>query len=109
MSDAELDELGNDIKASGLQAAVVFWQDGAGEWWLLDGRNRLDAVERAGLPTIARNGDNAPRAKSGSPLAGRIRIARSSAYETASGRAPERPSAPAPDRTSSCRTRWRSS
>jgi transposase-like protein len=46
MTDDELDELGKDIKKNGLRHPVVKWRvDGS----LLDGRNRLEAIERAGL------------------------------------------------------------
>jgi ParB-like chromosome segregation protein Spo0J len=44
MSDAELRVLGEDIKANGLQTTIVF--DGSR---LLAGRNRLEAMERAGV------------------------------------------------------------
>lgn len=54
MTDAELNNLAEDIKANGLQNPIVFW-DGSGEQtiyddglFLLDGRNRLEAIERAG-------------------------------------------------------------
>jgi hypothetical protein len=44
MSDDELAELGQDIKANGLREPVEFIGDE-----LIDGRNRLEAMERAGL------------------------------------------------------------
>jgi hypothetical protein len=47
MSDEELDALGQDIKANGQSYPVVFTADGTE---LVDGRNRLEAAERAGLP-----------------------------------------------------------
>jgi hypothetical protein len=55
MTDAELDELAADIAMNGLQHGVAFWTPddklyGAGppeENCLLDGRNRLRAIERA--------------------------------------------------------------
>jgi ParB-like chromosome segregation protein Spo0J len=51
MSDEELDKLGEDIKKHGLQQAIVFsGHDGDREHpLLLDGRNRLEAAERAGI------------------------------------------------------------
>ena len=45
MADDELRELGRDILANGLQQPLVFWSD-----QLLDGRNRLAAVEIAAPP-----------------------------------------------------------
>jgi hypothetical protein len=63
MSDDQLRKLGEDIKANGLKAPILFWQDGL---WdiitdyrigglpkhgsiLLDGRNRLEAMELVGV------------------------------------------------------------
>jgi hypothetical protein len=46
MTDAELDRLGEDIKADGLRSQITFYSDG-GELFVLDGRNRLEAMERA--------------------------------------------------------------
>jgi hypothetical protein len=43
MSDEELKTLGEDIKANGLKHAIVFDMHGT----LIDGRNRLEAIERA--------------------------------------------------------------
>ena len=53
MSDDELRQLGEDIRAHGLQVPVVFLADGL---TLIDGRNRLDAMERAGLPIFDGDG-----------------------------------------------------
>src|SRR5215216_5780836 len=55
MSDAELDELADDIARNGLHHKPVFWggfvgpddEDLCPE--LIDGRNRLEAMERAGI------------------------------------------------------------
>jgi hypothetical protein len=47
MSDAELDKLGADIKRHGLQQDLAFW-----EGFLIDGRNRLQAMERAGIELL---------------------------------------------------------
>ena len=44
MSESELRELGEDIKANGLRASIVLY-----EGKLLDGRNRLDAMELVGV------------------------------------------------------------
>jgi hypothetical protein len=60
MSEAELRELGNDIKKNGLQIPIVVWiskEDAVHprrhrepkRFSLLDGRNRLDAMELAGI------------------------------------------------------------
>jgi hypothetical protein len=48
MSDAELAELGEDIKANGLKHPIIFQRD-TDEPVLLGGRNRLEAMERAGI------------------------------------------------------------
>src|SRR5258705_9217847 len=50
---AELKELGDDIKANGLQHPITLWRDGA-DFLLIDGRNRLDAMEAVGLKLITR-------------------------------------------------------
>jgi len=56
MSPAELKELGEDIKANGLAHSIALWRanpDAPLE--LLDGRNRLDAIERiTGAPVRVR-------------------------------------------------------
>src|SRR5262249_42861997 len=44
MSEPELRELGEDIKANGLRTPIVVYKDK-----LLDGRNRLDAMELVGV------------------------------------------------------------
>ena len=50
MSDDELQKLGEDIKASGLKHPIIFQNtDNNGDEILLDGRNRLEAMERAGI------------------------------------------------------------
>lgn len=53
MSDEELRELGEDIKAHGLRKRIVFLQ--GSELELLDGRNRLEAMERAGVELEAKH------------------------------------------------------
>src|SRR3954454_20315900 len=45
----ELQALGEDIKASGLRVPIVLWQEmPRSDLYLLDGRNRLDAMEATG-------------------------------------------------------------
>jgi hypothetical protein len=61
MSPDELLELGDDIRAHGLHADIALWtasiEDEKAETYLLDGRNRLDAMEAVGLLQI-RKGDD---------------------------------------------------
>lgn len=52
MSEAELRELGEDIKKRGLQSPVTIITDADGGERLLDGINRLDAMELVGLPIV---------------------------------------------------------
>lgn len=49
LSDEELRVLGEDIKANGLKNPIVLFTDATGTVWLLDGRSRLEAMERAGV------------------------------------------------------------
>jgi hypothetical protein len=49
MGDVELRELGEDIKRHGLQSRITIIVDKEGVERLLDGRSRLDAMERVGL------------------------------------------------------------
>jgi DNA-binding Lrp family transcriptional regulator len=54
MSDDELRALGEDIKKRGLTVHLCFWSPSQDRWekgesYLLDGRNRLEAMERAGI------------------------------------------------------------
>jgi ParB-like chromosome segregation protein Spo0J len=50
MSDEEIDALAADIKKNGLTSPIVYWRDPKklDELLLLDGRNRLEAAQRAG-------------------------------------------------------------
>jgi hypothetical protein len=48
MSQDELTELTEDIKANGVRTPIATWVDAAGTEWLIDGRNRLDAIAAAG-------------------------------------------------------------
>jgi DNA-binding Lrp family transcriptional regulator len=50
MSPAELRALGEDIKQNGLTSPIVLWSDRKSPGVLLDGRNRLDAIEMATGP-----------------------------------------------------------
>jgi ParB-like chromosome segregation protein Spo0J len=45
----ELLELGEDIKKHGLKSPAAIFQNPDGTWVLLDGRNRLDAMEAVGI------------------------------------------------------------
>jgi ParB-like chromosome segregation protein Spo0J len=50
LNDDELEKLGADIKQNGLRHRIVLWQPhGDSRTFVLDGRNRLEAMERAGL------------------------------------------------------------
>jgi hypothetical protein len=53
ISDAELRQLGEDIKTNGLRVPLVLVGDGR----LIDGRNRLDAMERVGVPIFDNLGE----------------------------------------------------
>ena len=51
MADAELDDLAKDIKERGLLDKIVLWRpESDAGLYLLDGRNRLAALERIGQP-----------------------------------------------------------
>lgn len=53
MSTDELKELGEDIMKNGLIVGIVLWQATKDDpWYLIDGRNRLDARELVGLPVL---------------------------------------------------------
>jgi hypothetical protein len=53
LNEAELQELGEDIKANGLRVPVVLWSENPeSKVFLLDGRNRLTAMESVGLPVV---------------------------------------------------------
>jgi hypothetical protein len=50
MSDEEIDELANDIKLNGLRESVIRWMNPIDQQvYILDGRNRLEALERIGI------------------------------------------------------------
>ena len=50
LSEAELDALANDIQEHGLRQSIVLWRDGTPDnrVFVLDGRNRLEALTRLG-------------------------------------------------------------
>src|SRR5215831_20562103 len=53
MSEAELRELGADIKKNRQRYPVVLWREKEGSpLYLLDGRNRMDARALVGLPVF---------------------------------------------------------
>jgi hypothetical protein len=52
----ELRELGRDIKENGLRVKVTCWKDSDDKIYLLDGINRLDAMELAGIQIIKDGG-----------------------------------------------------
>jgi len=52
LSADELQELGEDIRARGLLVPIVLYLDPDGGLSLLDGRNRLDAMERVGIEFV---------------------------------------------------------
>jgi hypothetical protein len=61
MSEPELRELGEDIEKNGLRSPIILWspgdqQDKDAKVYLLDGRNRLDAMEMVGISTISKGG-----------------------------------------------------
>ena len=57
MAKAELIELGNDIKNNGLKSPITL-MEGQGNGFLLDGRNRLDAMELVGIDVLLKDDPN---------------------------------------------------
>jgi hypothetical protein len=56
LSEDELRRLGEDIQKNGLKESVALWSPrlvGGQPQYLLDGRNRLDAMELVGMSTVA--------------------------------------------------------
>jgi hypothetical protein len=49
MSEADLRVLGEDIKKNGLREPIAIYRDDVSQYSLLDGRNRLDAMELVGV------------------------------------------------------------
>jgi hypothetical protein len=63
MSSAEVKALAKDIEENGLQVPIAIWKADDGQKYLLDGRNRLDALELNGdrmFDTKGRSSDAAP-------------------------------------------------
>lgn len=85
MSQDDLRELGEDIKAHRLTSPIVLWhdkgEDGYSRYWLLDGRNRLDAMEMAGLPLPPLSVD------SDASWDSRVRIESATMFSLATGKA----------------------
>src|SRR5262245_22401280 len=61
LTEEELRKLGKDIKKNGLHEPIVMWSNGdfsegvaSGEWFLLDGRNRVAAMELVGIDVLPR-------------------------------------------------------
>ena len=68
MSETEPRELGEDIRSHGLKNRIVFWGTRLGEEsFLLDGRNRLDAMEMVGLATTDLNRTTSTAARGPTP------------------------------------------
>ena len=70
ITNEELKDLGKDIKKNGLKQPIVFWQECSGDdepersrVYVLDGRNRLAAMELAGMPLVKATIGNNPQAK----------------------------------------------
>jgi hypothetical protein len=59
MSKDELLVLGNDIKKNGLKVPITLWQETnlSDQTFVLDGRNRLDAMELVGLDVVTKTPD----------------------------------------------------
>ena len=65
LPEAELSALADDIARNGMQVPPLFWKDPkTGVEWLVDGRNRLEAMQRIGLPVVE-NGKLTPIAREG--------------------------------------------
>src|SRR4030095_12444190 len=60
LPEDELRKLGEDIKKNGLSDWVALWCEGESSHLLLDGRNRLDAMELVGMDVIDGNGKFKP-------------------------------------------------
>lgn len=60
MSEVELRELGEDIKRHGLRLPICMWapDKNSQDYELLDGRNRLTAMELVGIRVVGKNGFN---------------------------------------------------
>lgn len=60
MAPDELRALADDIKRNGLRERVATWKDDDGKLYLIDGRNRLDAMTKAGIEAIRADGEIYP-------------------------------------------------
>ena len=103
MTEEELRDLGKDIKKNGLRQPVVLWREVMGyrnpdeaspeksKLYLLDGRNRLDAMELVGLSTVTRQGQLRPERKlvSAKRFAARMASEGLSDFEERSGDVPD--------------------
>ncbi|ASY70304.1 hypothetical protein [Sinorhizobium fredii] len=60
MSERELRELGEDIKRNGLRLPIHMWapDKNSADYVLVDGRNRLTAMELVGIRVLGKNGIN---------------------------------------------------
>jgi hypothetical protein len=67
MSEAELQELSDDINERGMLNRPIVW-NGDGKLWLLDGRSRLDAMELAGELTLRVSGSSVCAEYQGHPI-----------------------------------------
>jgi ParB-like chromosome segregation protein Spo0J len=56
LSPDELAELAADIKEHGLRRKIDLYEDASGTVWVVDGTNRLDALESSGVKVITPNG-----------------------------------------------------
>jgi hypothetical protein len=57
LSEAELRELADDIKANGIKIPILIWRDKADDrTYLVDGRNRLDALDLNGVRLVNADG-----------------------------------------------------
>src|SRR5690242_10113533 len=69
MPEDELRKLGEDIKANGLKEPIALWSyaptDRYKSVMILDGRNRLDAIESVGLDTLTYAGTDYAPAETG--------------------------------------------
>lgn len=66
MSESELRELGEDIKRNGLRMPIYMWapDKNSHNYELVDGRNRLTAMELVGIRVLGKNGFNDKQVRS---------------------------------------------
>jgi hypothetical protein len=57
LSEVELRELAEDIRAYGLREQIIFWIAEDGSYSLLDGRSRLDAMALGGMLSVNSDGN----------------------------------------------------